>query len=174
MHHLDLVPCLSDGRVVLDGHRAEDVDAHVAGEDDETARRFGWWPQRSTHETVMQAYDEWARDWVVGGNRRTFAVRDASDLRLVGGCELRIQPDGVTAHVSYWTNVSERGRGCSSRALTLLVEFASTLGIRRLEAHVAPDNVASRRVSQSAGFVEQDLFRDETGTELVRYVLTVA
>jgi hypothetical protein len=28
----------------------------AAGEDEETARRFGWWPARSTEETVRAAY----------------------------------------------------------------------------------------------------------------------
>lgn len=171
MHHFDLVPQLSDGTVLLDAHRVEDVDAHVAGEDDETARRFGWWPQRSTPETVTRAYDEWAQDWARGDSRRTFAVRDALDRRLVGGCELRIQPDGLTAHVSYWTNAGDRGRGYSSRALALLVEYAATLGVRRLESHVSPDNVGSRRVSESAGFVGHEVFVEDDGAELVRYQL---
>jgi hypothetical protein len=33
----------SDGTVTLNGHREQDIAAHLA-EDEETARRFGWWP----------------------------------------------------------------------------------------------------------------------------------
>ena len=40
-----MVPSLTDGVIVLNGHTDDDVAAHLAGEDDETARWFGWWPQ---------------------------------------------------------------------------------------------------------------------------------
>ena len=35
---------LTDGVVLLDRFTADDMDAHLAGEDEEQARRFGWWP----------------------------------------------------------------------------------------------------------------------------------
>jgi len=57
------VPTLTDQVVILTGHRAEDVQAHLAGEDEETARRFGWWPERSTEEGVLAACRQWAAEW---------------------------------------------------------------------------------------------------------------
>ena len=39
-------PTLTDGVVTLDEFGPGDVDAHLANEDEEMARRFGWWPQR--------------------------------------------------------------------------------------------------------------------------------
>jgi hypothetical protein len=76
VHHIDAVPVLTDDLVRLDAHREFDIPAHIEGEDDETARRFGWWPRRSSEETVRTAYEEWAQEWLTHGNRRTFAVRD--------------------------------------------------------------------------------------------------
>lgn len=168
MHHFDVVPRLTDGVVVLDAHGANDIAAHVAGEDEETARRFGWWPLRSDAAAVARAYQDWSDDWVVHGGRRTFAVR-AVDGRLVGGCELRLQPDGATAHVSYWTHADQRGRGYSRRALCLLVGFAQTLGLSQLESHIAADNVASRRVSEGAGFLPESTYTDDNGDLMVRF-----
>lgn len=167
------MPRLTDGVVVLDAHGPADIEPHVAGEDDETARRFGWWPNRSDAETVARAFHEWSEDWSQQRSRRTFAVRDA-DGRLVGGCELRLQPDGVSGHVSYWTNAGERSRGYGSRALRLLVEFSGTAGVTRLESHVAPDNLASRRVSERAGFVCEETFTDPDGAQMLRYSRLVA
>jgi hypothetical protein len=43
-----VVPELRGNRIILTGHTDDDVAAHVAGEDEETARRFGWWPKHST------------------------------------------------------------------------------------------------------------------------------
>ncbi len=48
-------PSLSDGTIVLDAFRFDDIAAHLAGEDEEHARRFGWHPARSTEETVRNA-----------------------------------------------------------------------------------------------------------------------
>lgn len=111
--HHDLVaavPELHGDRILLNAHTDEDVAAHVAGEDEETARRFGWWPRRSTEQGVRAAYADWARDWHDDGPRRTFAARDPDTGALVGGCELRIRPDGG-AEVSYWTHAGKRGPG---------------------------------------------------------------
>jgi RimJ/RimL family protein N-acetyltransferase len=172
VHHLEAVPVLTDDVVRLDAHRESDIAAHIEGEDDETARRFGWWPQRSSERTVRAAYEEWAQEWLTHGHRRTFAVRDVVDLRLVGGCELRIQPDG-SGQVSYWTHATERRRGYAVRALQLLVGYAHDLGMSQLESEVAADNAASRRVSERAGFVAVGEFTDEAGEPTVRYVLAL-
>jgi hypothetical protein len=58
-----MVPELRSGSILLNAHANEDVASQVAGEDEETARRFGWWPKRSTEQTVRAAYADWARDW---------------------------------------------------------------------------------------------------------------
>jgi RimJ/RimL family protein N-acetyltransferase len=170
VHHIEAVPVLTDDLVRLDAHRESDIPAHIEGEDDETARRFGWWPRRSSEETVRTAYEEWAQEWLTRGNRRTFAVRDLGELRLVGGCELRLQPDG-SGQVSYWTHAGERRRGYAARALQLLVGYAGDLGLSQLESEVAVDNTASRRVSERAGFVAVGEITDEAGEPTVRYVL---
>ena len=39
-------PVLSDGADFVDGLTVADAYTHWAGEDDEHARRFGWYPRR--------------------------------------------------------------------------------------------------------------------------------
>ena len=148
-------PTLTDGVVVLDGFTLDDVDAHLAGEDRETAIRFGWWPKQSTRDTVTTAIRDWTDAWANAGSMRAFAVRIAPTRELVGHCELRIKADGI-AHVSYSTGSAHRRRGHASRALRLLAAWAfRELDIGRLELYVEPDNVASRGVARNAGFVEE-------------------
>jgi hypothetical protein len=122
----ELAGDVADGRRGL-GQRCADEDAaaHAAGEDEETARRFGWWPARSTEETVRAAYANWGRNWRDDGPTRAFAARDPETGALVGGCELRIGPDG-TGEVSYWTHPGKRGRGHARNALALLLGYAAT------------------------------------------------
>jgi RimJ/RimL family protein N-acetyltransferase len=162
------VPELHGDRIVLNAHTDSEAAAHAAGEDEETARRFGWWPARSTEETVRAAYANWARNWQDDGPVRAFAARDPESGALVGGCELRIGPDG-TGEVSYWTHAGKRGQGHARNALALLVGYAASIGVTRLEAHVAPDNHASRRVAEAAGFTQAGTFTDGDGTEFIRY-----
>jgi RimJ/RimL family protein N-acetyltransferase len=170
LHHslVTAVPELRSDGIILNAHNDSEVAAHVAGEDEETARRFGWWPAYSTEETVRAAYANWARNWQEDGPVRAFATRDPGSGALVGNCELRIGPDG-TGEVSYWTHVGKRGRGYARNALALLVGYAASIGVTRLEAHVAPDNHASRHVAEAAGFTQADTFTDGDGTEFIRY-----
>ena len=80
-------PTLTDGVVQLDQFGAGDVDGHLANEDEEMARRFGWWPKRSTADNVRAAFDDWAESWASGGAIRAFAVRDLATPLLAGtGC----------------------------------------------------------------------------------------
>jgi RimJ/RimL family protein N-acetyltransferase len=163
-----VVPSLTDGVVVLTGYTSDDVAAHLAGEDEETARRFGWWPQTSTEATVRDAFNHWADSWETGGPTRTFAAREVETGRLVGGCELRLNP-GEPPEVSYWTAASERRRGHATRALTLLLQYARSIGVTQVESHVAEDNQASRRVAEKAGFHLAGTFTDHDGPSMIRY-----
>ena len=162
------VPELRNDGIILNAHNDSEVAVHLAGEDEETARRFGWWPAYSTQGTVRAAYANWARNWQDDGPVRAFAARDPGSGALVGNCELRIGPDG-TGEVSYWTHAGKRGRGYARNALALLVGYAASIGVTRLEAHVAPDNHASRHVAEAAGFTKAHTFTDGDGTEFIRY-----
>lgn len=161
-------PALQDGVVTLDRHTDDDIPAHLTGEDEETARRFGWWPKTSTPATVRDAFARWAHDWETGGPVRAFATREQATGQLVGGCELRIKPSGP-ASVSYWTNATDRGRGYASASLTLLLGYARSIGIRDAEAHIAADNYSSLRVAEKAGFVPVGTFTAEDGTGMIKY-----
>lgn len=163
-----MVPDLSDGVVILTRYTDDDARAHVAGEDEETARRFGWWPRTLTEATAQDAIAGWARNWETSGPIRAFAVREQATERLLGGCELRIQPGG-SAHVAYWTSAGDRGHGHATRGLTLLLSYARSIGFDEIEAHIAPDNDASRRVAEKAGFRRSGPFTAADGATMIRY-----
>jgi RimJ/RimL family protein N-acetyltransferase len=165
-----VAPVLRGYGVMLDQYTGADIAAHVAGEDEATARRFGWWPRRSTEETVRRAFEQWASEWRTLGATRSFAVREGRGAALVGGCELRIQPDG-SGQVSWWIHAGERNKGYATGAVKLLVQYARSIAVDRLEAHVAEDNVAFRRVAEKAGFELVGRFVDKEGTPMVRYQL---
>lgn len=153
------VPTLTDGVVILNGYTLDDVAAHLAGEDEETAQRFGWYPARSTPETVRAAILGWQADWTAAAARRTFAVREAATGALVGGCEIRVKDDGI-AHMAWWSGARFRGRGFAGRAARLACAYAfHALGVERMEVYIEPDNLASRGVARKAGFLQEGILR---------------
>jgi RimJ/RimL family protein N-acetyltransferase len=167
-------PRLSDGVVVLDRHALADADAHLAGEDEEQARRFGWCPAASTRVGVRRAIRRWQRQWASGGARRAFAIRDAETGALAGGCEVRLGGDGL-AEMSYWVYPPFRGMGFARRAISLTCEWAfAELRVERMEIYVEPDNAASRSAALRAGFTEEGVLRargrfDDGRRDLVLY-----
>jgi RimJ/RimL family protein N-acetyltransferase len=151
-------PVLTDGDVVLDGFRLPDWPAHLAGDDGEFARRFGWNPGDSTAETVRAAIRRWQRGWQRAGRLRAWAVRTSGEL--VGGCELRLREDDI-AELSYWTLAGHRGKGYATRAVRLASRHAfADMGIARIELFIEPDNAASLTVARSAGFTEEGTLRN--------------
>lgn len=152
-------PRLSDGVISLDQHTLADADAHLAGEDDEQVRRFGWYPARSTLETVRKAIEKWRADWAAVGPTRTFAIRDLRTGVLAGGCQVRLRADQVT-EMSYWIFPAHRGKGYATRAIVLTSDWVfGELGVERLELYVESDNEASRGAARRAGFTEEGFLR---------------
>lgn len=168
-----MIPALHDGAILLNRYSAEDISAHLAGEDEETARRFGWWPRASTPDTVRDAFAHWAHEWETGGSTRAFAARERATGRLLGGCELRIKP-GRQANVSYWTNATDRGHGYATRILALLMRYACSIEIREAEAQIAVDNYPSRRVAEKSGFLPVGTFTADDGTSMIQYQIQLA
>jgi RimJ/RimL family protein N-acetyltransferase len=168
---------LTDGQIVLDGFTLEDVADHLAGEDEEQARRFGWYPKRSTEETARAAILQWQGAWQDDGDRVAWAAREAGSRVLVGGCELKLRGDGL-AEMSWWIFPPHRRRGLATRAIRLAGDYAfAHLGVRRIDAQIEPDNVGSRRAAENAGFVLQgpapDLEMDDgTKRAALRYSRT--
>jgi RimJ/RimL family protein N-acetyltransferase len=172
----EVAPRLTDGTVVLDAFQPEDADSHLAGEDEEQARRFGWFPRRSTLAGVRATIARWHDQWSTQGPVRAFALRPADSEELVGGCELRLG-DGGSASMSYWTFPVFRQHGLATRAVVLVTRYAfDTLGVTEIEVEIEPDNVASRRVAQRAGFTTAGTIQASPGAgaaprTMLRFVL---
>jgi ribosomal-protein-alanine N-acetyltransferase len=57
------------------------------------------------------------------------------------------------AHIGYWIDKSFANRGFTTQAVKLVTEFGFTeLGLHRIEINVRPENGASCRVAEKAGF----------------------
>ncbi|MEP6910979.1 MAG: GNAT family N-acetyltransferase [Actinomycetota bacterium] len=148
---------LREDELLLRPLTAADVPAIVAAcQDPELARFIPGFPSPYT--------ESHARSWVEGrpplDKARTFLIVDADSGELYGAIEVRL---GEVGSIGYWIAREARGRGIATGATELLSRWALTVGgVQRLELTTHPDNVASQRVAEKAGFTREGILRAHT------------
>ncbi len=99
-------------------------------------------------ETCARAQSGW-----LAGQRADFTIRDAATGAYTGEIGLYYWESSIQQAMTGYSLMPQwRGRGYTTRAVTLLADWAFSIGIARLIAGTAADNVASHRVLQRAGF----------------------
>lgn len=152
-------PPLTDGEIRLRPWERGDVPAVTAACQD---------PEIPRWTVVPRGYTErHARDFVDGtlGDRTTgrelaLAVVDPGDA-LLGALGLSSfdWPD-LKAEIGYWMVPEARRRGVGARATRMLASWAlTTLGLERLELLAHPENEASQRLAERAGFTREGTLR---------------
>ena len=138
---------------------------------------------RRVYDRVPQSGDTWATDYpfegdlaAIGsflrateqnGEQRPFGyyqIRRQSDGLAVGGVGFKGAPDGGIVEIGYGLVPSARGHGYASEALGALVQIAAGLGVTTIRADTDPDNIASQRTLEHAGF-----YPVEADSELCHY-----
>jgi RimJ/RimL family protein N-acetyltransferase len=145
---------LRDEELLLRPLSEDDVPAVVAAcQDRELARFIPGFPSPYT--------ENHARIWIESrpslDKARTFLIVDATGGQLYGAIEVRL---GEVGSIGYWIAAEARGRGIATRATRLLSEWALTEGaVERLELTTHPENAASQRVAEKAGFTREGTLR---------------
>jgi RimJ/RimL family protein N-acetyltransferase len=161
---------LSDGAVTLSPLRLDDVDAHLAGEDELLVRWLNEAP--GTREGVEAYFLHCREQWDVEGPLRAFGIRAGAEETLAGTIDLRFEGEGLApgqVNVAYGLYPSWRGRGLATRAVDLVCRYAAGQGVTEAVIRVEPENLASARVAQRAGFTYIRRIRETDGTVLDRY-----
>ena len=58
------------------------------------------------------------------------------------------------AHIGYWIDRRFANRGFTTQAVEMLTKYGfDELGLHRIEINLRPENGASRRVAEKAGFI---------------------
>jgi RimJ/RimL family protein N-acetyltransferase len=96
-----------------------------------------------------------------------FVIAHAADAEPLGLISLRLaERDPGLAAVGYWLRPEARGRGAATVAVKLISRWAfDELGVQRLELTTAPENVASQRVAERAGFIREGVLRGLVATK---------
>jgi RimJ/RimL family protein N-acetyltransferase len=143
--------------VILRPWRLEDVPAVTAAcQDREIARWLSFVPQPYT-EADARFY---VQDCIhAPEERKPFAITDAETGEVIGSIDMRISRM-QTGHIGYWMAARARGRGLTTAALRALSRWAiEDLGLGRVELVTDPDNIASQRVAEKAGFQREGVLR---------------
>lgn len=120
------------------------------------------WPPDALGETaylrrVRRLATEWKTD-----EGYSFHVFERDRGQLAGGIGLTQVRRGVAqmATLGYWIGEPFERRGYTTEAVRLVVRFAfQSLQLHRIEAACLPENLASRRVLEKAGFVREGYAR---------------
>jgi RimJ/RimL family protein N-acetyltransferase len=161
------------GNLVLRQPRPSDLDAVVAAcQDPEMSRFIPFLP-------VPYGVDD-ARTWLekvelawAKSEERTFAIIDeAEGERFQGVVTVRLREGGT---LGYWLASWARGRGVMTESLRAVVQWVrEEQGIQHLGLSTHPDNAASQRVAERAGFARVGVgkqddppFRDGTTATVV-------
>jgi len=150
---------IRDDEVMLRPVEGRDADAIAAGlADAETSRYMLQIPTPYTPEHARSWVKRCEQVWREGTSF-PFAIVDAAGDTFLGSIEL----SGDSGSIGYWVAPKAQGRGVATRALRLLCGWTRRRPLR-LTTH--PDNVASQRVAEKAGFrrigttTEELRFRD--------------
>jgi RimJ/RimL family protein N-acetyltransferase len=140
-------PPLSDGVVTLRPPDERDLDAIDQGIRDPDVVRWVGGPEGSAPEILALN----RRRWTAGSP--TFAICEVDD-GCVGHVWINLgATNAATGSVGYWLLPASRGRGLATRAVRLLVSWASrAMGLVEIRLVTESANERSRAVAQRSGF----------------------
>ena len=153
-------PPLNDGRIGLRRWREADVDCiRLAGTDPDIPKGTTVPATFTPAEGLAFIHRQWGR--VQNGEGVSQAIVEAHTDHAIGLMWVALRPQPHVGGMGYWIVPSERGQGVATAAVRLVVSWAlDALDLRRLEAWVQPENLASRRVLCNAGFREEGRLRN--------------
>jgi RimJ/RimL family protein N-acetyltransferase len=130
--------------------REDDLAELVATCNDPAVAQFAMEVPYPYREEDARAWLAFCRACYARGDRLPLAIADAETDDYLGSIDIRL---GETASIGYLVKREARGRGLATSAVRLVVDWAAREhGIRTFALTTNPDNVASQRVAEKAGF----------------------
>src|SRR5512143_3729898 len=162
---------LTDGNVTLRPFQNTDAPELYAAVRESLADLKPWmswahdgYSQRESTDFITITRAKWGEGTFFG-----FAITEARNGRLVGGCNLsHVHPFYHFCNLGYWVRASCQGNGLAGQAALLAARFGlERLRLLRVEVVVATSNTASLRVAEKIGAHREGVLRNRitVGTE---------
>ncbi|MBQ0079163.1 MAG: GNAT family N-acetyltransferase [Eubacterium sp.] len=152
------VPTLEGDKVILRmWNRKDAADLYEYACDPRVGPSAGWYPHRSVQEsrTIIDTVYLSRIDWAIIDKESGKAVGNIGFDDDVIRQNVNSRELGYSLSADYW------GRGLTTEAVILVTEYAfTTLGVDTVTMRISPDNTASRRVAEKAGFVYEGILRN--------------
>jgi RimJ/RimL family protein N-acetyltransferase len=166
-------PPISDGGITLRPLDERDLPAiERAARDAEILKWFDL-HTRSPAEYLKTKRHAWSE-----GTGASFAVCEAALPEACLGHVFIERDREARGSVGYWLLEDGRGKGRASCAVRLIASWAfPAMRLARLQLHTDPENVASQRVAERAGFTREGVLhadnarRDDSRADAVVYSL---
>jgi RimJ/RimL family protein N-acetyltransferase len=150
---------ISDDDLRLRLRSDADIPALVAACSDPEIPRWTRVPDDYDVETAREFAAVAARELAEGAGLHLLAV-DGDDTLLASVGIVGIDWDEGRCEVGYWAVAEHRGHGLVTRAVRLLCGWIfENLPIERIGIAADPENAASRRVAEKAGFTFEGVLR---------------
>ncbi len=149
-------PSLRDEAIVLRPYAEADVDELTAALQDPEIAAWTNVPEPYTRGHALR----FVTQRPAGFGELALGIRDAGDGRLLGSVGVRLDELQRCVELGYWVAADDRGRGIATRAIRLVSHWViEELRVGRVQILAAPDNVASRRAAERAGFTAEGTLR---------------
>jgi RimJ/RimL family protein N-acetyltransferase len=168
---------LTDGSILLKPYRLSDAAPLYQVVRESLPELLPWMPWAHPDYSLEES-KKWielcARTWAKG-KEYNFAILDAKDGSLLGGCGLnKVRRRARFANLGYWVRSKGTRKGIATAAALLVARFGfNELRLNRIEIGAAVGNVASQRVAEKIGASREGIqkrkivFRDKVYDRVV-------
>lgn len=121
------------------------------------------WVERYDRGVAQRFVRESAAAWAEG-RAFDFTIRAIDDLdRHIGNVSVwPTSQQNRIGEVGYWIRSDETGRGIGAEATKCAMQIGfEEIGLHKVQLRIAVGNVASDRIAEKLGFVQEGILRDE-------------
>ena len=162
-------PPLSDGTVALRPMRESDLPGLMEEGRDETTRRWVNVPIPYTENDAREELTQLMGSWDDPASPLALTITECGSDEYRGVILLSTERPSGIIEVAYGVHPAARRRGLVTRAIRLVSPWAfQALSAERLEGRTDPENIASQRALERAGFTREGLERRSRSVQGVR------
>jgi diamine N-acetyltransferase len=146
---------IEDRNIILRSVDSSDIDTILLWENSSAEPLYGVYDEQYTREDVVQFVKNQQQYSLAENEQLRLMICSHSGERL--GCIDLAEYDGRKAFVSILIFSSDnRGKGFGTEALSLLISYCESLGIKTLFAIIQKENSPSKNLFEKMGFVGEN------------------
>ena len=154
---------LTEGAVRVRAYRSEDRKALFAAvrESIPEVSKYETWCHPGYRLDEASGYVDYWVKMREKGRAFYYAIEESASGEFLGSCGLAgWHSEHKHAGLGYWVRTSRTGQGIATAAACLVARLGfEDLGLIRIELEIAVDNIASRRVAEKIGAVNEGILR---------------